>query len=209
MHPQQPSFQQRSYPMDTWHHDVGWFWTGRKDGFLVDIAPIGEIILPFPAVGVQNRAWLNGSPHELLEAFRADIGDASESHSHEPHQHVDLHGDDYDGFLFGMPAVCTFLQTANIRLIHLHKTAQSFATGPNQRPSHLVEPCPCRLIAAKPLDPLKPQRTATKLLVAYVPHRTELQTKGSRGPLKNWGQRQFRYPLPEVMLPQPLTAPIR
>ncbi len=82
--PQQPSFQQRSYPVDTWHHDLGWFWTGRQDGILTNIAPIGEIIVPFPVVGVHKRAWLNAPPHELHEAFRADIGDASESNSPDP-----------------------------------------------------------------------------------------------------------------------------
>ena len=183
--PQQPSFQQRSYPVNTWHHDVGWFWTGRQNGLLANIAPLGEIIVSFPAVGVHNRAWLNGPPHKLHEAFCADIWDASESNSPEPHRCVDLHSDDDDGFLLSMPAVGTLLQATDIGLIHLHQTAEPLATRPNHRPSHLVEPRPCRLIAAKPQNSLKSQRTATKLLGGYVPHRTEPQTKGLRGPLEN------------------------
>src|SRR5512139_102310 len=183
--PQQPSFQQRSYPVNAWHQDVGWLWTGRQNGLLANIAPLGEIIVSFPAVGVHNRAWLNGPPHELDEAFCADIRDASKSNSPEPHRYVDLHSDDYNGFLLGMPAVGTFLQATDIDLIDLHKTIEPLPTRPNHRPSHLVEPGPCRLIAAKPQNPLKPQRTAAKLLVGYMPHRTEPQTKGLCGPLEN------------------------
>jgi len=183
--PQQPSFQQRSYPVNTWHHDVGWFRTGRQDSLLANIAPLGEVIVSFPAVGVHNRARLNGSPHELYQAFRGNVWNVSQSNSSEPIRCVDLHGDRYDGLLLGLSATCTFFKTSDIGLIDLHKTVEFFATRPNHRPSHLVEPRPCRLIAAKPQDPLKSQRTGTKLLISYMPHRTEPQTKGFRGPLKN------------------------
>jgi hypothetical protein len=185
MRPQQPSFQQRCYPVNAWHHDVGWLWTGRQDGLLANVAPLGEIIVSFPAIGVYNRAWLNGLPHKRHEAFRANIGYASKPDPAEPHRQVDLHGDYYDGLFLGMSAVYAFLQAADIGLIHLHETAEFLATRTNHRTSHLVKPRPCCLIAAKPQDPLKSQRTGPKLLVGYVPHRMEPQTKGLRGPLEN------------------------
>ena len=85
--PQQPSFQQCSYPVDAWHHDVGWLWAGRQNRLLANIAPLGEIIVSFPAIGVYNRAWLNGPPHKRDKAFRADIGNASKPDSAKPLWH--------------------------------------------------------------------------------------------------------------------------
>lgn len=183
--PQQPSFQQRCYPVYAWHHDVRWLWTGRQDGLLPNVAPLGEIIVTFPTVSVHNRAWLNGIPHELHEASRADIGDASQSNSPEPLRRMDLHGDDNDGLLLSMPTVYALLKAADVGFIDLHETAELRSSRPYHSPSYLVEPRPCRLIAAKPQDSLKSQCTGAKLLVGYVPHRTEPQTKGLRGPLEN------------------------
>ena len=125
--PQQPSFQQRCYPVDAWHYHMGGLWKGREDGLLADISPLGEFVVSLPAIGVHDRAWLNGTAYERHKATRANIGNPSQPNSSESLRQADLDGNHNDGLLLSLPATLPLLKTTDVGLIDFHEAAEPLA----------------------------------------------------------------------------------
>jgi hypothetical protein len=178
----QPTFQQGCYPMNGWHHDMGGVWTGREDSRLPAISELGELIVSPPAVGVHDGAQLDRSSDERPEALPADIGNAAQPNPPEASGHGNLHGDHHDGLPLRLPAVYPCLKATDVGF---YEAAEPLPRWSNHGASHLVEPRPRGLIAAKPQDTLKPQRAGTELLVGHMPHRQEPQPAGCLGTLEN------------------------
>jgi len=88
--------------------------------------------------------------------------------------------------LAGRPAaMLPRLLSAPVRLIYLHRTAETVPSRPHHRSAQLVQPDPRRLVAAQAKDPLQPQGTDTSLLVDHMPHRSKPQPQRLVGVLKD------------------------
>ena len=173
---QQPSFQQRCYPVDAWHYHMGGLWKGREDGLLKNISTQKEYVVSLQTINMQQRAWLNGPTVERIEAMHAAMGTCSSLIVELYNKPLATATQRF--LLLILPSTYPLLKTTDVCLIDLHEAAEPRAPWPDHGASYLVDPRPRRLIATKTQNPLKPQRTGAKLLVGDVPHRHLPQPKG-------------------------------
>src|SRR5574341_762006 len=83
------------------------------------------------------------------------------------------------GFPADMTSTSAFLDTSDESLIHLHLAGQQVPARPDHRSTKLVEPGPCRLVAAEAEDVLKAEGAGAVLLGCHPPHGLEPEAQGA------------------------------
>ena len=85
-----------------------------------------------------------------------------------------------------------FLFTTDIRFVNFNNAAELVSTWANHRPSQLMQPCPCRSVAAEPECVLEIRGTGAVPLGHDRPHHLEPETQRLMGVLENCPRRNRR-----------------
>src|ERR1700677_1567079 len=110
---------------------------------------LGEVVVPVPAIGVDDGARLDGTANEGDKAFSRHVIDTGQANSAETLGREHLDGDRHDRFLVCFAAVNAFFDAPNIGLIDFHYPMETVPSWPNHCRSELMQDGPGGLVAAK------------------------------------------------------------
>ncbi len=159
-----PTLEQADNQVNVGQGDV-WVATGPDADRLVVIAGCCKPHVAAPGVGEDGGARLDRLLDEGNESRCGHIGDATHPHSTESAA-LSLGSDHHDRLIPGMAATDpTLFHAAYIGLIDLNFPAQVISARPDHGSAQLVQPDPCRLVAAQAEHSLKPERADPVLLI--------------------------------------------
>jgi len=183
MGPQQPSFQEAGYAVAGWQQVPPYL--ARRADHSMSIPPRLQVIVSAPAIGsdlgARHDQGLQGrdqrSPRCVVDMGQADSPNFPSWQELDRQQH--------QGLSLGSPTPLARFLSSQITLIDFYKAFQSVPPRSNHRPTQLVHPGPCRLVAAQSQLPLDGQRTDPILLARDMPHGAKPQRQGKAASLKD------------------------
>ena len=115
--------------------------------------------------------------HERKQAGGTGIVNSAETYPAKPST-VQLDGNDNQDFFLYSSAKTSLFGSADIRFVYLNRSMKTISTRTDHRTAHLVEPCPCGLIAPKTQNTLDVHSTGSILLAGNKPHCVKPGTEG-------------------------------
>jgi len=163
----------------------------REDGDLVSVSHCGEPGVAHPAIRSHLTAGLHRILHKGAQAGRGGVTNPSQANPADPPSDLLRRDRDQSLLPLAWPTALALLETTQVGFVHLHETAEPFATGADHRSTELVQPRPRRLVTAQAQDTLDTQGTGPILLARYGPHRSKPQRQRKVAALK-YGPRRHR-----------------
>src|SRR2546426_1684280 len=172
--PQQPSFQQRSYPVHQRQQVITQF--DRRPYYFVFVTERLQTAIAFPPIGFYKTPRLDDFSHSRLQTRLAGVSNSTQSNATDTvfgllsrHQH--------QGLPLRTPPTLTLSHTTNKNLVYLDGAGQPITSRANHRAAKFLQPVPGRVITAKPQYTLETQSAGAVLLTAHVPHSFKPKSK--------------------------------
>ena len=164
--------------MNTRHKNMSRISGRGKVYFLMNIFQAFKFVVTAPTIGAHFGAKLHDIANEWYQAIRRKIRHAFHSDTSVANWLKDFQSNNNDTFSFSPSAsFSSFVFTAYKCLIYLYNSMKLVASGPHHRPSHFMEPTPCRLVTAKAKCSLEPQSVPTEFLAGNIPNGLKPQSK--------------------------------
>lgn len=169
---QEPSLEQRSYPVHGRHLDVSWGRRSRKHGHFVLEPERAKPGIGRPTVRFNDAPRVYHVSDETLKLGSRKIGYMSEA---DPSHAMVLlfHSDDNYCFLDGLTANYASFLSSHKTLVDLDAPRKALSARTDHCPSKFVKPRPSSCVALHPQHSLQAKRVRPILLGGDLPHRQE------------------------------------
>ena len=137
-----------------------------------------------PSIGTDYASRLNRFFHKAMQTLGRCVGDSFHSNS-SGSSSIFLRTNSYQCLLLCLAPPYSFLQSTQLRLIHLDPARKSIPPRPDHRPAQFVKPNPRRLITPQSQNPFQSQRTGTIFLTGHPPYRPKPERQWIMGILEN------------------------
>ena len=175
---EKPSLEQRGHPVDARQQRVRVLAAAPDDQPAMAVARLWQDEVGRQAVGNDEGAGSDRPTDERQDARGGRVQNAPEANPTCPSA-THLCRDHDQGFLADVPTAAAFLDAPDEGFIHLHLAGQQVPARPNHRSTELVEPRPCRLVAAESEDALKAEGAGAVRLGRHPPHGLEPEAQGA------------------------------
>jgi len=176
MNPKPPSVQQGGNKVNSWHHNMGRVSTCRYVGSNVFISQPVKAIVAGPSISIDLRSWCHVSRNKRMKAGGGYIRNNRHAYSAGATA-ADFCGYRYNRFSFSATTPSFLANTSNVGFVDFNTSSELLSAWAHHCSAQLMEPIPCRMVAAQPKHPLQAQSASAILLARDKPYCKKPRTK--------------------------------